>query len=39
VNVDEETIDLMRYQRAFEAISKSLKTLDEVMQDIINMVT
>jgi flagellar hook-associated protein 1 FlgK len=39
VNVDEETIDLMRYQRAFEATSKSLKTMDEVMQTIINMIT
>ncbi len=38
VNVDEETIDLMRYQRAFEATSKTMKAFDEVMQTIINMV-
>lgn len=38
VNVDEETIDLMRYQRAFEATSKTLKAIDEVMQTIINMI-
>ncbi len=37
VNVDEETIDLLRYQRAFEATSKTIKTLDEVTQTIINM--
>jgi flagellar hook-associated protein 1 FlgK len=39
VNVDEETIDLMRYQRAFEATSKTLKAFDETMQTIINMIT
>ena len=38
VNVDEETIDLMRYQRAFEATSKTMKAFDEVMQTIINMI-
>lgn len=38
VNVDEETIDLLRYQRAFEATSKTIKTLDEIFQTIINMI-
>jgi flagellar hook-associated protein 1 FlgK len=38
VDIDSETIDLMRYQRAFEATSKVLKTLDEVMQNIINLI-
>lgn len=38
VNVDEETIDLLRYQRAFEATSKTIKTFDEVTQTILNMV-
>jgi len=39
VDIDSETIDMMRYQRAFEATSKSLKTFDEIMQTIINMIT
>jgi flagellar hook-associated protein 1 len=38
VNIDEETIDLLRYQRAFEATSKTISILDEVMQTIINLV-
>jgi flagellar hook-associated protein 1 FlgK len=39
VNVDEETIDLLRYQRAFEATSKTVSTLNEVYQTIINMIS
>lgn len=38
VNIDEETIDLLRYQRAFEATSKTVSTLNEVYQTIINMI-
>lgn len=38
VNIDEETIDLLRYQRAFEATSKVVSILDQVTQSIINMV-
>ena len=38
VNVDEETIDLLRYQRAFEATSKTIQIFDEVIQTILNMV-
>jgi flagellar hook-associated protein 1 len=38
VDVDAETIDLMRYQRAFEATSRVLKTFDEIMQNIINLI-
>jgi flagellar hook-associated protein 1 len=38
VNIDEETIDLLRFQRAFEATSKTIRTLDEVYQTIINMI-
>ncbi|MEM0951572.1 MAG: flagellar hook-associated protein FlgK [Cyanobacteria bacterium P01_H01_bin.74] len=37
VNIDEETIDLLRYQRAFEATSRTIAVLDEVMQTIINL--
>jgi flagellar hook-associated protein 1 FlgK len=39
VNVDEETIDLLRYQRAFEATSKTVNILNEVYQTIIGMVS
>jgi flagellar hook-associated protein 1 FlgK len=39
VNVDEETIDLLRFQRAFEGSSKVISTLDEMYKTIINMVS
>ncbi|HEY8398043.1 MAG TPA: flagellar hook-associated protein FlgK [Flavihumibacter sp.] len=37
VNLDEETIDLLRYQRSIEASSKVISILDEIIQTIINM--
>jgi flagellar hook-associated protein 1 FlgK len=37
VNIDEETIDLLRYQRMLEATSKTISILDQVTQTIINM--
>jgi flagellar hook-associated protein 1 FlgK len=37
VNIEEEMIDMLRYQRAFEATSKTIKMFDEVYQTIINM--
>ncbi|MGE0199925.1 MAG: flagellar hook-associated protein FlgK [Candidatus Melainabacteria bacterium] len=37
VNIDEEMIDMIRYQRAFEASSKAMGVLDEIIQTIINM--
>lgn len=37
VNVDEETIDLLRFQRSFEATSKTIKIFDEVIQSILSM--
>lgn len=37
VNLDEEMINLTRFQRAFEAASRVVKTVDEMMQTIINM--
>jgi flagellar hook-associated protein 1 len=37
VNVDEEMIDMLRFQRSFEASSKMMSVLDEIMQTIINM--
>lgn len=38
VNIDEEVVDMLRFQRAFEAASRSIQTMDEIMQTIINMV-
>ena len=37
VNMDEEMIDLIRFQRAFEASSRVMNTINEVMQTIINL--
>ncbi len=37
VNIDEETIDLIRFQRAFEASSRVMRAFDEIMQTIITM--
>ena len=37
VNIEEEMIDLLRYQRAFEATSKTIQVFDEVYRTIINM--
>jgi flagellar hook-associated protein 1 FlgK len=37
VNMDEEMVDLMRFQRAFEASSRVMNTMNQVMQTIINM--
>lgn len=38
VNMDEELVDLVRFQRAFEASSRAIKTFNEITQTIINMV-
>lgn len=38
VNVDEEMVDLVRYQRSFEASSKVINSLNEILQSILNMV-
>lgn len=38
VNVDEEMIDMLRFQRAFEATSRTVRVFDEVVQTILNMV-
>ncbi len=37
VNLDEEMINLTRFQRSFEAATKVIKTIDEMMQTIINL--
>jgi flagellar hook-associated protein 1 FlgK len=36
VSLDEEMVELTRFQRAYEASSKLLKTFDELMQTLIN---
>ena len=36
VNIDEETIDLIRFQRAFEASSRVISVFNEIYQTIIN---
>lgn len=36
VSLDEEMVELTRFQRSFEASSKLLKTFDELMQTLIN---
>lgn len=38
VNIEEEMIDLLRYQRAFEATSKTIGIFDEVYRAILSMV-
>jgi len=36
ISVNDETVDLLTFQRAFEASSKFINTLDEMYQTIIN---
>lgn len=38
VNLEEEMVDMMRFQRGFEASAKVMATLDEVMKTIINTI-
>ncbi len=38
VNADQEAVDLVRYQRAFEASSKMVKTFDQMMESILSIV-
>jgi flagellar hook-associated protein 1 FlgK len=35
VNVDEEVTDLMRYQRAFQATSKVIGVLDQLLETVV----
>lgn len=37
VNVDEEMIDMIRFQRGFEASSRVLKTFDDIYQQLIRL--
>ena len=38
VNVDEQTIDLMQYQRAFQASARFVSTVDQMMQTLLQSV-
>lgn len=38
VNMDEEMVNLIQFQRSFEAASRVISTVDEMLQTIINMV-
>ncbi|MCX5920700.1 MAG: flagellar hook-associated protein FlgK [Candidatus Melainabacteria bacterium] len=38
VNLDEESINLLKYQRSFEAASRMVKAFNEIYQSILNMV-
>jgi flagellar hook-associated protein 1 FlgK len=37
VNLDEETVQLMRYQRAFQGAARIITTIDELIQQILMM--
>ena len=38
VNLDEEAVNLMRFQRAFQAAARLITTIDELMQTLIGLV-
>jgi len=38
VNVDEETIDLLRYQRTYQASARFINVVDELMQTLLSIV-
>ena len=37
VSIDEEVANLVIYQRAFQASARLLSTMDDLMQDVIDM--
>jgi flagellar hook-associated protein FlgK len=38
VNLDEEAIALLEFQRAYEAAAKMVATLDEMTETVLNMI-
>jgi flagellar hook-associated protein 1 FlgK len=38
VNMEEEMVDLLRFQRSFEASSRVIRTIDQMMQTVLQMV-
>jgi flagellar hook-associated protein 1 FlgK len=36
VNIDEEAVDIYQYQRAYEAASRVMTALDELLDKLIN---
>ena len=36
VNLDEEAVNLIRYQKAYEASARAMTTLDEILSLIVN---
>jgi len=38
VSMDEETVNMMQYQRAFEGSAKYISTINQMMQDVLNLV-
>jgi flagellar hook-associated protein 1 len=38
VSIDEEMINLVKYQNAYQAAAKLISTADEMMQTVLNMI-
>jgi flagellar hook-associated protein 1 FlgK len=38
VSIDEEMVNLVRYQNAYQAAAKLITTADEMMQTVLNMI-
>jgi len=38
VSIDEEMVNLVKYQNAYQAAAKLITTADEMMQSVLNMI-
>ena len=38
VSIDEEMLNLVKYQNAYQAAAKLISTADEMMQSVLNMI-
>jgi flagellar hook-associated protein 1 FlgK len=38
VSIDEETVNLIKYQNAYQAAAKLIDTADEMMETVLNMI-